>query len=139
MPYNGRCLTTCPEGYSKENLTCVKCVDKCLKRCVGAQIDSVARAKEFHGCTEIIDIGLTIIIKRGGSKFLRFFSIRILFHFNFNTYTNIGHLMEDLEYGLSSIEVIHTNLMVHGTYGMFNLHFFKNLKSIKGKKLIDNK
>lgn len=70
VPYNGRCSTRCPEGYSKINLTCTECGDKCLKKCVGGQIDSVARAKEYHGCTHIIDEGLTIIIKRGGRKLM---------------------------------------------------------------------
>lgn len=47
--------------------------------------------------------------------------------------------MEGLEYGLSSIEVITTYLKIQGTYGLFNLHFFKSLKAIRGKELIENK
>ncbi|KAL9887722.1 insulin-like receptor isoform 1-T9 [Glossina fuscipes fuscipes] len=116
VPYKGRCSTRCPEGYSKINLTCTECGDKCLKKCVGGQIDSVARAKEYHGCTHIIDEGLTIVIKRGGR-----------------------HLIEDLEYSLASIEVITTYLKVQGTYGMLNLRFFKNLKTIKGERLVEDK
>lgn len=68
VPYDGRCSTRCPEGYDKSENTCVKCKEKCVKNCIGGHIDSVARAKAFRGCTNIVEQGLTIIMKRGGSK-----------------------------------------------------------------------
>ena len=46
--------------------------------------------------------------------------------------------MEDLAYGLSSIVTIETALKVQGTYGLFDLKFFKNLQKIEGKNLIEN-
>lgn len=47
--------------------------------------------------------------------------------------------MEDLAYGLSSIVTIETSLKVQGTYGIFDLKFFKNLQKIEGEKLIEEK
>lgn len=80
VPYDGRCSTRCPDGYGKfklsGNTTCLKCDGKCVKKCVGGQIDSVARAKAFHGCTHIVNVGLTIIIKRGGSMYYSLFLLR---------------------------------------------------------------
>lgn len=75
MAYEGSCSTVCPEGYTKVNMTCVVCGDKCTKKCQGSLIDSVARAREFHGCTHIVESTLMINIKRGGRKltFIIFF------------------------------------------------------------------
>ncbi|XP_065354922.1 insulin-like receptor [Calliphora vicina] len=116
VAYEGSCSTVCPEGYTKVNMTCVQCGDKCTKKCQGSLIDSVARAREFHGCTHIVQSPLMINIKRGGR-----------------------HLMEDLAYGLSSIVTIETALKVQGTYGIFDLKFFRNLQKIEGEKLVEDK
>ncbi|XP_046805148.1 insulin-like receptor [Lucilia cuprina] len=116
VAYEGSCSTVCPEGYTKVNMTCVECGDKCTKKCQGSLIDSAARAREFHGCTHIVQSPLMINIKRGGR-----------------------HLMEDLAYGLSSIVTIETALKVQGTYGVFDLKFFKNLQNIEGENLIEDK
>lgn len=68
MAFNQSCTALCPENYNKVNETCEKCGEKCIKRCQGGLIDSATRAKEFHGCTHIVDSGLIISIRRGGSK-----------------------------------------------------------------------
>ena len=68
VAYEGSCSTVCPEGYIKVNMTCVQCGDKCIKKCQGGLIDSVARARELHGCTNIVHSPLVINIKRGGRK-----------------------------------------------------------------------
>lgn len=47
--------------------------------------------------------------------------------------------MEDLAYGLSSIITIETSIKVQGTYGIFDLKFFKNLQRINGEKLVEDK
>ncbi|XP_055904049.1 insulin-like receptor isoform X2 [Eupeodes corollae] len=118
VPFNGVCSVRCPPGHTKNDttLTCQKCDGKCVKSCDGGLIDSVAAAKAMHGCTRIVNSGLSISIKRGGR-----------------------HLMEELEMGLSSIEEIDTYLKVHRTYGVTSLAFFKNLKRIKGTILESDK
>lgn len=68
--YNGKCTTRCEKGYSTMNNTCQKCNGTCQKLCQGGIIDSLVRAKEFHGCTVIGNDGLTISIKRGGRESL---------------------------------------------------------------------
>lgn len=47
--------------------------------------------------------------------------------------------MKDLEFGLSSIQVIETYLKVHRTYGMFSLEFFKSLRLISGVSLCEER
>lgn len=68
VAFEGSCSTACPEGYTKGNMTCEKCGDKCIKKCEGSIIDTVARARELHRCTHIVRSPLIINIKRGGRK-----------------------------------------------------------------------
>lgn len=68
--YNGKCTTRCDKGYTIMNNTCQKCNGTCQKECPGGTIDSLVKAKEYHGCTVIVKDGLTISIKRGGRESL---------------------------------------------------------------------
>ncbi|XP_075146426.1 insulin-like receptor [Haematobia irritans] len=114
VPFKGNCTNKCPEGHEKENMTCLPCVGECIKKCPGALIDGAARAKEFNGC-HYIEGSLTINIKRA------------------------SQINQELLYGLSSIRTISGYLKVQGTYGMSNLRFFKNLRAIKGERLVEDK
>ncbi|BFF89318.1 insulin-like receptor [Drosophila madeirensis] len=115
--YNGQCTTRCPKGYQMENSTCVKCQGQCEKTCEGELIDSLVRARDFHGCTKIgPNNGLTISIKREGRS----------------------HIMEALEFGLASVHTIETYLKVHLTYGLTSLRFFKALREIRGAPMLEN-
>lgn len=69
VPFQGVCSTRCPLGYELKDKTCVKCINSCEKECPATLIDSLVRAREFHGCTVINgakDMPLTISIKREG-------------------------------------------------------------------------
>ncbi|XP_030373756.1 insulin-like receptor [Scaptodrosophila lebanonensis] len=108
--FNGTCTVRCPPGFNVRNSTCVSCGDKCEKVCEGLTIDSLERAKDLNGCTQIgTREGLTIAIKRGGTQ-----------------------MMGALEFGLKSVHTINTFLKVHLTYGLSSLSFFKSLRVIRG-------
>ncbi|XP_030565203.1 insulin-like receptor [Drosophila novamexicana] len=114
--YNGKCTTRCEKGYSTMNNTCQKCNGTCQKLCQGGIIDSLVRAKEFHGCTVIGNDGLTISIKRGGP-----------------------HMVDALVSGLGMVHTINSYLKVHLTYGLTTLDFFKSLRHIKGDTLLEGR
>ncbi|EDW13659.2 insulin-like receptor [Drosophila mojavensis] len=113
--YNGKCTTRCDKGYTIMNNTCQKCNGTCQKECPGGTIDSLVKAKEYHGCTVIVKDGLTISIKRGGP-----------------------HMVDALVFGLGMVHTINLFLKVHLTYGLTTLDFFKSLREIKGEKLMDD-
>nr|DBA35950.1 TPA: Insulin-like receptor [Drosophila ananassae]DBA35951.1 TPA: Insulin-like receptor [Drosophila ananassae]DBA35952.1 TPA: Insulin-like receptor [Drosophila ananassae]DBA35953.1 TPA: Insulin-like receptor [Drosophila ananassae] len=119
VPFQGVCSTRCPLGYELKNKTCVKCINSCEKECPATLIDSLVRAREFHGCTVINggkDMPLTISIKREGDS----------------------HVMEALEYGFSAVHTIKGSLKVHLTYGLTSLRFFQSLREITGETLQDD-
>nr|XP_043068213.1 insulin-like receptor [Drosophila bipectinata] len=119
VPFQGVCSTKCPLGYELKNKTCVKCINSCEKECSATLIDSLVRAREFHGCTIINgakDMPLTISIKREGDS----------------------HVMEALEYGFSTVHTIRGSLKVHLTYGLTSLRFFRSLREISGDSLQDD-
>nr|NP_001138093.1 Insulin-like receptor, isoform B [Drosophila melanogaster]NP_001138094.1 Insulin-like receptor, isoform C [Drosophila melanogaster]NP_001138095.1 Insulin-like receptor, isoform D [Drosophila melanogaster]NP_524436.2 Insulin-like receptor, isoform A [Drosophila melanogaster]P09208.3 RecName: Full=Insulin-like receptor; Short=dIR; Short=dInr; AltName: Full=Insulin receptor homolog; Short=dIRH; AltName: Full=Receptor protein-tyrosine kinase InR; Contains: RecName: Full=Insulin-like receptor sub len=119
IPYNGQCITHCPTGYQKsENKRmCEPCPGgKCDKECSSGLIDSLERAREFHGCTIITGTEpLTISIKRESG----------------------AHVMDELKYGLAAVHKIQSSLMVHLTYGLKSLKFFQSLTEISGDPPMD--
>ncbi|KAH8369355.1 hypothetical protein KR009_008841, partial [Drosophila setifemur] len=116
--WNGQCTTRCPQGFQMQKHTCIRCPnDKCEKKCSSGMIDSLVRAREFHGCTVITGSALQISIKREGRS----------------------HIMEALEFGLAEVHTIQSALKVHLTYGLSSLRFFKSLREISGQKLEDNR
>ncbi|XP_013104155.2 insulin-like receptor [Stomoxys calcitrans] len=114
VSFNGNCTMKCPENHYKVNRTCLPCIGECIKRCPGGLIDGAARAKEFTGC-HIIEGDLTIIIKRA------------------------SQIRNELEKGLEKIRVIRDFLKIQGTFGLSDLRFLKNLKTIQGKRVFDGK
>ncbi|XP_017081898.2 insulin-like receptor [Drosophila eugracilis] len=119
VTFDGQCVTQCPLGYKKsENkTTCEACPGgKCEKECPSNLIDSLERARDFHGCTIITgDEPLTISIKRESG----------------------ANVMEELVHGLGAIHKITSSLMVHLTYGLKSLKFFQSLTEISGDPPMD--
>ncbi|XP_017119663.1 insulin-like receptor [Drosophila elegans] len=117
VPYEGKCTHRCPTGYQIANYTCVPCPGgKCEKRCPAELIDSLERARKFHGCTILTGKGALIIsIKRESG----------------------AHVMQELTNSLSAVHRIESSLMVHLTYGLKSLKFFQSLTEISGQWLTD--
>ncbi|XP_016960369.1 insulin-like receptor [Drosophila biarmipes] len=121
IPYNGSCLIRCPQGYKYVDgkIPCEPCPDgRCDKECVAGLIDSLQRAREYVGCTIITgEEPLTISVKRESG----------------------ANVMDDLEKNLGEIHTIRSSLMVHLTYGVKSLKFFKSLTEISGNPPMESK
>ncbi|XP_070072397.1 insulin-like receptor [Drosophila takahashii] len=121
MPFQGECTPLCPPAYQKKVVagedTCEACPGgACEKVCPAGLIDGFNRAREFHGCNILTGPDpLTISIKRERS----------------------ANVIETLEFGLSAVRKIESSLMVHLTYGLTSLKFFKSLTEISGDPLKD--
>ncbi|KAI8044805.1 hypothetical protein M5D96_000977 [Drosophila gunungcola] len=117
VPYEGKCTHRCPTGYHIANYTCVPCPGgKCEMRCPSGVIDSLERARKFHGCTILTGKdAVTISIKRESG----------------------AHVMQELTNSLSAVHRIESSLMVHLTYGLKSLKFFQSLTEISGESLTD--
>lgn len=75
IPFNRVCSFDCPAGYYPEGLSgqrrCVKCQGSCKKECPGANIDSIAAAQRYRGCTHIAGTFQISIQSQGGRKYKR--------------------------------------------------------------------
>ncbi|KAH8357174.1 hypothetical protein KR084_006605 [Drosophila pseudotakahashii] len=121
IPFLGECFVLCPPSYQKKVVDgiekCEACPDGfCEKECSAGLVDGFNRAREFHGCTILTGPDpLTISIKRERS----------------------ANVIETLEFGFSAVRKIESSLMVHLTYGLTSLKFFKSLTEISGEPLKD--
>ncbi|KOC60353.1 Insulin-like receptor [Habropoda laboriosa] len=115
-PFNGSCVTHCPEGYEdaldEYNMTtCRVCQDRCRKVGHGALIRHISDAQIFRGITVV----------RGALEF----QIR-------NGNPNI---MNELSAALGQIEEITEYLKITHSFPITSLGFLKRLRVIKGEKL----
>uniref|UniRef100_A0A8C5QNE5 receptor protein-tyrosine kinase n=1 Tax=Leptobrachium leishanense TaxID=445787 RepID=A0A8C5QNE5_9ANUR len=114
--YKNHCQSECPSGYTKNasGIVCHKCEGLCPKICkVGIKsIDSIQAAKELTGCT-YVDGSLIFNIRKG------------------------INLSSELQKSLGLIETINGFLKIKHSFALVSLSFFKNLKLIKGKSMVD--
>ncbi|KAK2588363.1 hypothetical protein KPH14_004377 [Odynerus spinipes] len=115
-PFNGSCLTQCPEGYEDhidENnmITCRVCKDRCRKIGKSAIIRHISDAQVFRGTT-VVNGALEFQIRNG--------------------YPNI---MQELTEAFGLIEEITEYVKVTHSFPITSLGFFKKLRVIKGEKV----
>ncbi|XP_058171613.1 insulin-like receptor [Anopheles ziemanni] len=121
VPIKGACQLDCPEGHSmsKDPVTnrqaCVPCKGPCRIECQSMVIESLSQIKNVAGCT-IIKGSLSIRIRQLGGD----------------------NVVRELEKYLFSIEEIHGYLSIVRSYSLMSLSFFKNLKVIRGKELVNS-
>ncbi|XP_050401115.2 putative molluscan insulin-related peptide(s) receptor [Patella vulgata] len=110
----GECVEECPKGFTKNDSSgiseCSRCSAHCPKVCTGRVIDSIDSAQTLKGCTTIT--GPLEIEVDGGS-----------------------HIVMELEESLGYVEEVTHYIKVTRSYPILSLHFFKNLKVIRGEKL----
>lgn len=72
IPFNRTCSYDCPAGFYSEGVSghrvCLKCIGSCKKECPGANIDSIAAAQRYRGCTHIVGDFQISIQSQGGRK-----------------------------------------------------------------------
>nr|KAF7432422.1 hypothetical protein H0235_005346 [Vespula pensylvanica] len=115
-PFNGSCLTQCPEGYEDhidENkmITCRVCKDRCRKIGKSAIIRHISDAQVFRGTT-VVNGALEFQIRNGNPN-----------------------IMQELTEAFGLIEEITEYVKVTHSFPITSLGFFKKLKVIKGEKL----
>ncbi|XP_014598475.1 PREDICTED: insulin-like peptide receptor [Polistes canadensis] len=115
-PFNGSCITQCPEGYEDhvdENnvTTCQVCKARCRKIGHSAIIRHISDAQIFRGTT-VVDGALEFQIRNGNPN-----------------------IMQELTEAFGLIEEITEYLKVTHSFPITSLAFFKKLRVIKGKRL----
>lgn len=115
-PFNGSCLTHCPEGYEdaldQYNMTtCRVCVRQCRKVNHGALIRHISDAQMFRGTT-VVKGALEFQIRNGNPN-----------------------IMNELTAAFGQIEEITEYLKITHSFPITSLNFFKKLKVIRGEKL----
>ncbi|KAI4497838.1 hypothetical protein M0802_006954 [Mischocyttarus mexicanus] len=115
-PFNGSCITQCPEGYEDhvdENnvTTCKVCKARCRKIGHSAIIRHISDAQIFRGTT-VVDGALEFQIRNGNPN-----------------------IMQELTEAFGLIEEITEYLKVTHSFPITSLAFFKKLRVIKGKRL----
>lgn len=91
--------------------TCVRCPQRCPKKCKGVLIDFVTAASTLNGCT-IIEGNLVIKV-----------------------ITDLPNVERDLEHYLGDIEEIEGFLKIVRSNAITSLNFLRSLKVIRGRKL----
>lgn len=110
--FNGTCTDHCPAGYQldDEARSCIPCRGKCNKTCQGGSIDNIAAAQKLRGCT-LIAGSIEINIRSGKPKIIA----------------------QELEENLGDIQEITGFLKIVRSSPIVNLHFLKNLMTIRGE------
>lgn len=74
IPFQNKCLPTCPAGYlpagESGKRVCSKCDGPCQKDCPPGIIDSIAAAQQFRGCSKVSGSLLIQIRSQGGREFV---------------------------------------------------------------------
>jgi insulin receptor len=125
IPFQVVCREGCPQDFqvkypisgNKMSATCTPCTGKdCWRKCKPIDVDSVEAARTLKGC-QVIQGALKIQIKTKSG-------------------VSIAEVLRD---SLSDIIEIEDYLKVSRSYPIVSLKFLKNLKTIQGKKLENNK
>ncbi|XP_017876202.1 insulin receptor-like [Ceratina calcarata] len=111
-PFNGSCVTHCPEGYEDDNnsTTCRSCVE-CRKVGHGGLIRHISEAQSFRGITVV----------QGALEF--------------QIWNGNPNIMNELTEAFGRIEEITEYLKITHSFPITSLSFFKRLRVIKGQKL----
>nr|XP_031842328.1 insulin-like peptide receptor [Nomia melanderi]XP_031842335.1 insulin-like peptide receptor [Nomia melanderi]XP_031842344.1 insulin-like peptide receptor [Nomia melanderi]XP_031842355.1 insulin-like peptide receptor [Nomia melanderi]XP_031842364.1 insulin-like peptide receptor [Nomia melanderi]XP_031842374.1 insulin-like peptide receptor [Nomia melanderi]XP_031842384.1 insulin-like peptide receptor [Nomia melanderi]XP_031842395.1 insulin-like peptide receptor [Nomia melanderi]XP_03184240 len=115
-PFNGSCLTQCPEGYEdaldhNNMTTCRVCENRCRKMNHGALIRHISDAQTYRGTT-VVKGALEFQIRNGNPN-----------------------IMNELTEAFGQIEEITEYLKITHSFPITSLSFFKKLKVIRGEKL----
>ncbi|XP_072050525.1 insulin-like peptide receptor isoform X2 [Amphiura filiformis] len=117
--FNGICDDNCPIGFTRNTTNprqCQPCDGPCPKVCEGIDINSVAAAAQFAGCTKVM--GTLSISIHGASN---------------------NNIMKELEDSLGMLEEITGALEVRKAASISSLNFLKSLRIVRGDYLINGK
>ncbi|KAF2901796.1 hypothetical protein ILUMI_04392 [Ignelater luminosus] len=114
--FQGECMRNCPEGFEfvgEDGGWCHICDEYCKKVCDGGVIENANHASWFRQCTHING---SLIISGSGLQ-----------------------LGQELSKSLGNIREIQGYLKIHKMNALMSLDFLRNLKIIKGERLVGDK
>lgn len=126
---NGACVRTCPSNKTAKNGECVPCSGPCPKTCTGLGIIHSANIDSFKDCT-IIDGSLEILDQS--------FDGYQMVYSNFSFGPRFMKMHPDRLEIFSTLREITGYINIQGYHPEFtNLTYFRNLKVIGGRQLLD--